>query len=387
MPPTKGEHARPATMASWDAAFARTDLWTAFEEGFANGGSLAVGDVDGDGQEEVLVGAGPGRLPEVQVYLQDGTLMKTFRAYPEWFYGGVRVATADLDGDGRAEIVTAPGPGAGPHVRVWDHRLEMQHEFFAYGADMTDGVTVATVRTPAGSRVLTGVESWTSPLVRRFTADGRLEKEFYAYDAASRSGVSVAAWDIDRDGNDEIVTTQNGGTSADLRVYDIYGTLFRQALVMDPEYRGAVRTAVLGSRLLTMPHLPTVIEVTEHEKQILVDLSQQRLYALERGRMARSFLVSTGLPQFATPTMSVAVREKIPVKTYRWSYGPGNPNNYDLPGVEWNLRINGPYYIHYAYWHNNFGNRMSHGCINVGRDDAEWIYNWSDVGVKVDVVS
>jgi lipoprotein-anchoring transpeptidase ErfK/SrfK len=252
---------------------------------------------------------------------------------------------------------------------------------------MTDGVTVGVVQTPRGSRVVTGVESWSAPLVRRFTADGWLEKESYAFDAASRSGVSVTAWDMDQDGADEIVTVPNGEAPADVRVYDMYGTEYRRALVMDEAYRGGVSAAAFGSRLLTIPVLPTVVTTPVDAKSILVDLSQQRLYAFERGRLARTFLVSTGTSRFPTPVMSVAVRQKIPVKTYRWSYGPGNPNNYNLPGVEWNLQINGPYYIHYAYWHNNFGNPMSHGCINVGRADSEWIYHWADVGTKVEVMN
>ncbi|MEN9558193.1 MAG: hypothetical protein RL141_562 [Candidatus Parcubacteria bacterium] len=438
--PTKPEHARASTVVSWSAAFDGTETLMAFEKEFVRGGNLATGDVNGDGAADIIVGAGPGRLPEVRMFKQDGSSIGSFRAYPAWFMGGVRVAVADLDGDGKGEIVTAPGagiepqvnvfradgsqyvkggvwayakgvtsgvhlavgdtdgdgkpnivtspgPGAGPHVRVWNHELKPVRDFFAYDANMTDGVTVAVIRTPTGSKMVTGVESWASPLVRRFSADGQLEKEFYAYDAASRSGVSVFAWDMDADGMDEVVTAPNGGTGADVRVYDLYGTEYRRALVMDADYRGGVSVAALGNRLLTMPVFPVVAGPTDTEKSILVNLLQQRLYAFEHGRIARTFLVSTGTSRFPTPVMSVAVREKVPVKTYRWSYGPGNPNNYDLPGVKWNLRINGPYYIHYAYWHNNFGNRMSHGCINVGLADSEWIYNWAQVGVKVDVVS
>lgn len=438
--PTKGEHARPATVSAWTGSFERQDLFTGFEKEFLNGGTLAVGDVNGDGSAEIVVGAGPGRTPEVRIFREDGTLLHSFRAYPEWFQGGVRVvvvdvdangvgdivtapgpgiepqvnlfradgsqivpggvwayakgmlagvhiAVGDTDGEGRPNIVTAPGAGAGPHVRVWTQHMQPMDEFFAYSADMTDGVSVAVARTSVGPRVVTAPASWSAPLVRQFTQSGELHKEFYAYDPASRSGASVAAWDMDADGFDEIVTAPNGEFAADLRVYDRYGTEYRRALVMDADYRGGVSMAPFGSRLFTMPVFPTVVTTPEDAKSVLVDLSQQRLYAFERGRLVRTFLVSTGTSRFPTPVMNVAVRQKVPVKTYRWSYGVNNPNNYNLPGVKWNLQINGPYYIHHAYWHNNFGNPMSHGCINVGGGDAEWIYNWVDVGTKVEVVS
>ena len=39
--------------------------------------------------------------------------------------------------------------------------------------------------------------------------------------------------------------------------------------------------------------------------------------------------------------------------------------------------------FHGAYWHNNFGQRMSHGCINEPLGQAEWLYNWSSIGTRV----
>jgi lipoprotein-anchoring transpeptidase ErfK/SrfK len=72
---------------------------------------------------------------------------------------------------------------------------------------------------------------------------------------------------------------------------------------------------------------------------------------------------------------------------YVWSYGPNNPNNYNIPNVKYNLRFRNHYYIHSAYWHNNFGNRMSHGCVNAPYDGAEWAYNWAEVGTPVEVTN
>jgi hypothetical protein len=68
----------------------------------------------------VITGAGPGGGPHVRVFT--GTGQDTgvgFFAYPAGFTGGVRVAAGDLTGDGQAEILTAAGPGGGPHVRAF----------------------------------------------------------------------------------------------------------------------------------------------------------------------------------------------------------------------------------------------------------------------------
>src|SRR5262245_45891629 len=66
------------------------------------------------------VGADAGALPEVHVYNADGSLRDSFLAFSEDFTGGVRVAVADVNGDGVPDVVTAAGPGGGPHVKVFD---------------------------------------------------------------------------------------------------------------------------------------------------------------------------------------------------------------------------------------------------------------------------
>lgn len=47
------------------------------------------------------------------------------------------------------------------------------------------------------------------------------------------------------------------------------------------------------------------------------------------------------------------------------------------------MYYDGGYAIHGAYWHHNFGTPVSHGCINVAVDHAEWLYNWASIGTSV----
>ena len=60
---------------------------------------------------------------------------------------------------------------------------------------------------------------------------------------------------------------------------------------------------------------------------------------------------------------------------------------YFYPNTRWNMLFKfhskGNYYIHGAYWHNNFGKPMSHGCINVSYADIEGLYNWADIGTQI----
>lgn len=110
-------------------------------------------------------------------------------------------------------------------------------------------------------------------------------------------------------------------------------------------------------------------------RYIDINLSEQTLYAFEGFNLVNQFLVSTGKTG-PTPTGEFHVYGKDRVT--RMS-GPG----YDLPGVEWVSWFSGDYSIHGTYWHNNFGHPMSHGCVNASNGNAEWVYNWDEVGTPV----
>ncbi len=113
---------------------------------------------------------------------------------------------------------------------------------------------------------------------------------------------------------------------------------------------------------------------------IEVDRTSQRLnYYIDKVKIL-NLPVSTGNPATETPAGNFTVQKKIENKRY---VGVG----YDLPNVLWNLQFKPSYYIHTAYWHNDFGKRThSHGCINLLEKDAALLYKYVDVGVAVKVV-
>jgi LysM repeat protein len=107
-----------------------------------------------------------------------------------------------------------------------------------------------------------------------------------------------------------------------------------------------------------------------------VDLSSQRLYAYQGNGVVRSMVVSTGISRYPTPPGRFRIYSKYPSVTMS---GPG----YYLPGVPHTMFFYKGYAIHGTYWHNNFGTPMSHGCINLTRGDAAWLYSWAPVGTSV----
>lgn len=115
-------------------------------------------------------------------------------------------------------------------------------------------------------------------------------------------------------------------------------------------------------------------------RHVQVDLSGQKLHYYLNNVKVGTLPVSTGLIKTPTPTGEFKIMRKLPVHHYK---GPG----YDLPNTKWNLEFKRSFYLHGAYWHNQFGKRpMSHGCVNIGYKDAEKLYAFLDVGDKVLVV-
>lgn len=128
----------------------------AYVPSFQGGVFVAAGDVTGDGIAEIITGAGPGAGPHVKVFSGSPlSEIKSFLAYDVSFSGGVRVGAGDINGDGLADIITAAGPGAGPHVKVFDGRSGADlRSFFAYSQNFTGGIFVGC-RAPRISSLFT----------------------------------------------------------------------------------------------------------------------------------------------------------------------------------------------------------------------------------------
>jgi len=117
----------------------------AYDEVYRGGVNVAVGDLNGDGFKEIICGAGTEGGPHVRIFNKHGKLINPgFFAYDELFRGGVNVAVGDVTGDGVDEIITGPGPGSDPIVKVWNNDGELLEAPFFVENGGYDGLEVAT---------------------------------------------------------------------------------------------------------------------------------------------------------------------------------------------------------------------------------------------------
>jgi lipoprotein-anchoring transpeptidase ErfK/SrfK len=119
-------------------------------------------------------------------------------------------------------------------------------------------------------------------------------------------------------------------------------------------------------------------------KRIVVDRSEQKLYAYDGDVLFMEMAISTGLELTPTPRGTFTIFKKTPSR-YMQGPLPGIADQYyDLPGVPWNLYFTKQgAVIHGAYWHNSFGSAYSHGCVNLPPNKARELYNWAELGTTV----
>jgi len=116
----------------------------------------------------------------------------------------------------------------------------------------------------------------------------------------------------------------------------------------------------------------------ETSKWISVDLYEQVLIAYEGETPVFATLVSSGLPQWSTNEGLFNIYLRFNRTLMSGAYG--QPDFYYLEEVPWTMYFDGDIALHGTYWHDSFGFRHSHGCVNLSITDAHWVYRWtSDV--------
>ena len=216
---------------------------TAFA-GYLGSVRVATGDVNGDGVQDIIVAAGAGGGPHVKIFDgATGQLIRSFFAFDPGFTGGIFVAAADIDNDGRADVIITPDVGGGTHVRIFSggDPNSLMASFFgidapgflggaraAAGDINGDGYADLVVTAGLGGGSHTVV--WNGRLLGSGQLS-RLTPDFYAIDpnfVVDKNGVFVALADLDGDGFQDLVfgagnrvrvlsgqlTTRRGGAAA-----------------------------------------------------------------------------------------------------------------------------------------------------------------------------
>jgi lipoprotein-anchoring transpeptidase ErfK/SrfK len=392
--------------------------------------SIAELDLGNDGTSELIIGSPQGYEPRIYLLRQDGTLINSWLAYGENFKGGVEVATGDLDGDGTPEIITSPAGEGGPHVRIFDGfgNLKFNPGFFVDDKKYRGSVFVDTIRDSStkNAAILTLTNSNNIPTISIFNNSGtkiksvNLPEEFlniYSLSSIDLGGDSLDEFIISsRNKNNtdmlylfrtdgslinsfktenpgEFVTKptpkEDGGedllisykkTPSD--IYNGYGNKVQKPInISSPG--GIIGLTVYRNNSPRILAIQKRVKTIENKgKAIVIDLSEQRLSNYEDGYRVVSHIVSTGKSGYNTPVGEYDVKNKID-RAFSKTYGLYMPF--------WMAFTYNGYGIHelpewpggYKEGEDHLGIPVSHGCVRLGVNSAEQIYNWSEVGTPV----
>lgn len=229
----------------------------AYGDALRSGVDVAAVDVDGDGIDEIITAPGPGAGPHIKIFKIDGSLIGEFMAYRGDFRGGVYVAVADIDGDGSPEIITGPASLGGPHVKVFDISGKLKIELMAYSGAFRGGVDVAAF-SPEGSYqggFVTAPGPGGGPHVKVFSSSGKLTNEFMAYAPSFTGGVRIDAGNvIPNNASFEIVTGPASNSSAQTRVFKTNGQLLRSSFAgFEQLWANGTDVVAVGNEIFIAP--------------------------------------------------------------------------------------------------------------------------------------
>jgi uncharacterized membrane protein len=221
-----------------------------YGDDFHGGVRVATADLDRDGELDIVTAPGPGIPGVIKVFDIHGVEKTAFRLkpYPNSFTGGVFVATGDVNGDGRLDIITTPGSGRAAEVKVFRNRDGLSDsdtkpflktpiaDFYAFGTTFKGGATVAAddLTGDRKAEIIVGNGPGTSPKVRVFDVTkipvtstikaGKVLREIHPFRTTDRGGVFVAAGLI-KGTTSEIIVGNGVNGRGEVEMYRANGTL------------------------------------------------------------------------------------------------------------------------------------------------------------------
>ena len=218
-----------------------------------------------------------------------------------------------------------------------------------------------------------------------FTPDPQSGKVSVSYDQAKinqflnkKVGPAIAAPAVDK----KVIKDPNNGSEVVLQ----QGQVGRQLQDVDGltnEVISAVTNSQPLQKEVSITEAPfKTITLTGYDRWVEVDLSEQRTTLYTGATPVRSFVISSGLARSPTVTGEFRIWSKNASQTMTGGSRAAG-DYYYLPNVTWVSYFHQDYSFHTAYWHNNFGTPMSHGCVNMRAADAKALYDFAPIGTKV----
>jgi hypothetical protein len=228
----------------FDAHGNEVSSFMAYSPNFQGEVRLAMGDIDGDGVEEIITGAGPGGGPHVRIFDLNGNLINHFFAFDKGGREGVNVTMGDVNGDGKEEIIVTGDEGANGQVRIFNEFGYLQSSFYPFGRTKEAvHVAVGNLDDDNANEIATTLGGGSDSSVKIFEANGRYVRSFRVL-KNKVDGLNIDVGDLDRDGYDEIIVSASKGNEPWVGIYSAYGQVQQTFLAYNSNFKGGVSLGV-----------------------------------------------------------------------------------------------------------------------------------------------
>ena len=221
----------------------------AYSSAFTGGFTLAMGDVNRDGFVDIITGPGPGGGPNIKVFsgADYNTVLYNFFAFESTFTGGVTVTSADINNDGYDDMLVGAGPGGGPRVTVFSGlNGAILLDFFAFEPTFTGGVNLAAGLIDGDSNydIIVGAGAGGGPRIKVLSgANLAVIQDFFAYDPTFLGGVYVGSGNIGGGSFDKILVGAGAGGGPNVRVFDNSANMVQNFFAYAVGFSGGVRVS------------------------------------------------------------------------------------------------------------------------------------------------
>ena len=220
----------------------------AYNEKFLGGVSIASADTNGNGDGEIITGAGPGGGPHVRVFRQDGTPIGGFMAYPTTFKGGVNVAAGDVDGDGKSEIIVVPMSANSSDkesiAKIFDQKGNLKNKFVPFETGYVGGINVAVGNLDGDKFAEMAFSKTTGGEILVYGQYLNLKLKFSPFDD-TKVEINFSLGDFDGDKVSEIIVGAGKGVGQKVKIYNYKGILRNQFFAFGEDFKGGIRVGVL----------------------------------------------------------------------------------------------------------------------------------------------
>lgn len=366
----------------------------AYDEKFLGGVSVGAGDFDGDGKGEIVTAPAEGAAAEIKIFDGYGKseISEGFFAFDKSLEFGASLAAGDLNNDGQEEIIVGSGAGQEPEVKVFNNLGVALFKISPTGINKWSGVRVAAgnVIAGGGEEIVIVPGRGSIPEVQIFGSEGKFVRKFLAYGVGFRGGINVATGNLDKAGEEEIIFGAGFTGGPHVRIFDGEGNLKDQFFSFDKNSRkgtlvGVGKFSDGENKIVAMPNKTEPSGRTDLYKYIDIDISEQKMRIFENGFNIGEYLVSTGTTKMPTPIGTFKILSKSEV-----AYS----NAYSLYMPHFMLFTKSGAGIHgLPYWKsskgivyegvNHLGKRVSHGCVRLALSNAEIVFEWAEKGTPV----